>query len=133
VLYQTWPEPHEGSTEITVTADHRDPTAGAFTVYLHHLGSVVSSGLPEEIDEYQTHYGLYSPNFTMIDLSAGILRWTEWAVDISGGFYRGCDPESGISFDQRMNDDGVFDLFCWDRGGNRVGCENANLWPTQRD
>jgi hypothetical protein len=134
VVYATWPDPHEGSTEVTVTAENRDPTAGAFNVYLHHQGSVVpaAGGLPEDIDEYQTHFGLYSPNFTMIDLGEGILRWTQWAVDISGGFYRGCDPETGVSFDQRMNDDGIFDLYCWDRGGNRLGCENANLWPTQQ-
>ncbi len=130
VVAENWPQPDMGRTQVTITADDRDPSAGAFELDLHFQGTIASDVLPQEIDEHATQFGLYTPNFTMVDLGAGTVRWTEFAVDISGGFFRGCDPATQISFDQRMNDDGVFDLFCWDRGGNRVSCDGADLWPT---
>lgn len=126
----TWPQPHELTSTFTITADKRGTPSGAFTISAHDVGTYAPGlDLPTEIDGFREMYGFYTPNFTMVDVGDGVLRWTEHALT-AGSFYRGCDPEKNVSFDQRFLDDGTFDLFCWENdGGNVVDCATINLWP----
>lgn len=73
---------------------------------------------------------LFSPEGVVLQLRGGVIRWTSHAFN-TGSFYRGCDPATGVSFDQRFTDDGVFDLYCWDTGGNPVDCTTIDLWPPE--
>lgn len=126
----TWPSPHELTSTFSVTAQHRGTPMGAFTVNAYDVGTYVPGlELPMEIDGTRELYGFYTPNFTMVDVGDGVLRWTPHALT-AGSFYRGCDPAENVSFDQRYLDDGTFALFCWDNdGGNAVDCDTIDLWP----
>lgn len=132
-LWQTtyeWPEPHELTTTFTVTAAQRGEPTGAFTIQAHDFGTFVPDGdIPMAVDGTRDLFGFYTPNFTMLDVGDGVLRWTAHALT-AGSFYRGCDPNRGVSFDQRYLDDGTFTLFCWENdSGSEVDCNTIDLWP----
>lgn len=122
-----WTTHHRSSAlkstyRLYTRADHRPVRSGVFEIVVSERND------DTQLEAQETIFGAYTPHGTLLDLGDTILRWTDSATAL-GQFHRGCDPETGVSFDARYDDLGQYGLHCWDRGGNLVDCDTVATWP----
>lgn len=124
-----WPAPSVLKSDFLVSAVARGE-AGVLKMTIHDHGTWSPGGgqASQEVDAISVVYASYTPNFALVDLETAVARWTSHVVTV-GSLYRGCDPVTEVSFDARWNDDGVYDLYCWDRAGHLRDCGTVDLWP----
>lgn len=123
---ETHPESDKGTFTILMKREQKGPT----------VGLDLDTCFQNRSDEYKI-LGYYTSHQTFVDEGFFSLFWNDHASVMvqqtpfgpMSVMYRGCDPDTGVSYGHLVNYDSNSEPKCWSDSGGFVSCEGTNTWP----